>query len=100
MLMILALPAGDAFNFITDLQIYPSALFYLLLAAGIYLVRHRRQRLGLPHAEFRAWNSIIIFNILANLYIFIMPWYPPEGGPFAGVVSFWYATHVVVGIGM
>ncbi|KAK4451999.1 high-affinity methionine permease [Podospora aff. communis PSN243] len=100
MLMILALPAGDAFNFITDLQIYPSALFYLLLAAGIYVVRYRRRRLRLPRAEFRAWAPVIIFNILANLYIFIMPWYPPEGGPFAGVVSFWYATHVVVGIGI
>ncbi|GAB1319272.1 High-affinity methionine permease [Madurella fahalii] len=97
---ILVLPAGDVFNFITDLQIYPSAFFYFILAVGIYVVRYRRRRLGLLRASFRAWEPIIIFNILVNLYLFIMPWYPPEGGSFAGVVSFWYATYVVVGIGI
>ena len=64
--MILALPAGNAFNCITDLQIYLSALFYLLLAAEIYLARYRRRRLGLLHAEFHAWDPIIIFNILGS----------------------------------
>ena len=29
-----------------------------------------------------------------------MPWYPPAGGPYAGNVSFWYATYVVTGLGM
>lgn len=100
MILILALPAGDIFNFITDLQIYPSALFYLLMAVGIFLVRYRRSRLGLPRAEFRAWNAVLVFNIVVNLYIFVMPWYPPQGGAFSGVLSFWYATYVVVGVGI
>ncbi|KAK0730147.1 amino acid permease-domain-containing protein [Lasiosphaeris hirsuta] len=87
-LMILTLPADDAIHFITDIQIYPSAFFFLLLAAGIYIIRYRRRCLGLPRAEFHAWGPIIVFNILINLY----------GGLFAGDVSFWYATYVVVGI--
>ncbi|KAK3364283.1 hypothetical protein B0T25DRAFT_60768 [Lasiosphaeria hispida] len=41
-LMILAPPAGDAFNFITDLQVYPNAFFNVVMAAGIYAVRYRR----------------------------------------------------------
>ncbi|KAK0746925.1 amino acid permease-domain-containing protein [Schizothecium vesticola] len=99
-IMILAPPAGDAFNFITDLQIFPSAFFHLILSVGIYIVRYRRRRLRLKRADFRAWDPVIIFNILINLYLFVMPWYPPAGGPFAGNVSFWYATYAVVGIGI
>ncbi len=70
------------------------------MAVGIYIVRWRRRRLHLPRAEFRAWDVFVVFNILVNLYLIIMPWYPPAGGPFSGDVSFWYATYVVTGIGM
>ncbi|KAG7286728.1 hypothetical protein NEMBOFW57_009040 [Staphylotrichum longicolle] len=99
-LMILAPPAGDAFNFIMDLQVYPLSFFNVLMAVGLYLVRYRRKRLGLPRAEFRAWDPVIIFNIVVYVYLLVMPWYPPEGGVFAGDVSFWYATYVVAGIGI
>ncbi|KAH8890353.1 amino acid transporter [Thozetella sp. PMI_491] len=99
-IMILAPPAGDVFNFITDLQVYPSAFFNVAMAVGIYMVRYRRKRLNLPRAEFRAWDVLMIFNILVNVFLLVMPWYPPDGGPFAGDVSFWYATYVVTGIGI
>jgi hypothetical protein len=98
--MILAPPAGDAFNFISDLYIYPTSLFNVLLAAGLYAVRYRRRRLGLPRPEFRAWDPVIIFNLLVYLYLLVMPWYPPAGGAYAGDVSFWYGTYVVTGIGL
>jgi len=100
LVMILAPPAGDAFNFIVDLKIYPEAFFNLAMAVGLYLVRHRRKRLGLGRAAFHAWHPVIIFCIVVNTYLLIMPWYPPDGGIFAGDVSFWYATYVVTGIGM
>ncbi|KAK4110176.1 hypothetical protein N656DRAFT_714456 [Canariomyces notabilis] len=99
-IMILAPPAGDAFNFITDLKVYPDAFFSVLLAMGLYVLRYRRRRLGLPAADFRVWNVMLVFNILVQVYLLVMPWYPPEGGVFAGDVSFWYATYVVTGIGV
>jgi hypothetical protein len=70
------------------------------MAAGLYILRYRRRRLGLPRAAFRAWDSVIIFNIAVYIYLLVMPWYPPDGGIFAGDVSFWYATYVVTGLGM
>ncbi|EMD94511.1 hypothetical protein COCC4DRAFT_43720 [Bipolaris maydis ATCC 48331] len=97
-LIILAVPAGDAFSFITDLQVYPSACFSLLMAVGLYVLRFRRNRLGLPPPSFRVWNVVLIFNILVQLYLIIMPWYPPTGGAKGGDVSFWYGTYIVVGI--
>ncbi|KDN59855.1 putative high-affinity methionine permease [Colletotrichum sublineola] len=77
-IMVIAPPAGDAFNFI----------------------RWRRKRLNLPRPTFKAWDIIIIFNIAKDVYLLVMPWYLPDGGPFAGDVSFWYATYVVAGIGI
>ncbi|KAM5350044.1 hypothetical protein ACJ41O_006549 [Fusarium nematophilum] len=99
-LMILAVPAGDAFTFVNDLGIFPSAAFNLAMAVGIYVVRWRRRRANLPEPEFKAWHVVIIFNIMIQLYLLIMPWYPPEGGQFAGDVSFWYATYAVTGLGI
>ena len=104
-LLILAPPAGDAFNFVVDLANYPQSFFYFLMALGLYLVRYRRGKLGLPRLRsqeggFRAWDIAVLFTIAINLYLLVMPWYPPPGGVTGGDVSFWYATYVVTGIGM
>ncbi|KAK3949154.1 amino acid permease-domain-containing protein [Pseudoneurospora amorphoporcata] len=68
-LMILAPPAGDAFNFITDLQVLPSAFFQLVMGIGLYVVRSRRSRLNLPGPEFKDWDLVVVFNILVQLLI-------------------------------
>ncbi|GKT51321.1 high-affinity methionine permease [Colletotrichum spaethianum] len=68
------------------------------MAVGIYVVRWRRKKANLPEPEFKAWHVVIIFNICIQLYLLIMPWYPPAGGQYAGDVSFWYATYAVTGI--
>ncbi|KAK7705046.1 hypothetical protein SLS57_010243 [Botryosphaeria dothidea] len=99
-LMILAVPAGDAFTFVNDLGVFPAAVFNLAMALGIYIVRWRRRKADLPEPEFKAWHVVITFNILIQLYLLIMPWYPPAGGQYAGDVSFWYATYAVTGIGI
>ena len=83
---------------VVDLQTYPLAVFNLFMAVGLYVVRYRRLKLGLARADFRAWDVSVIFNIAANLFLVIMPWYPPAAGRDGGDVSFWYATYVVVGI--
>ncbi|KAF4763806.1 hypothetical protein N7455_010502 [Penicillium solitum] len=98
MLMILAIPAGDAFTFINDLSTIPTAAFNLAMGVGIYVVRWRRKNANLPEPEFKAWHFVIIFNILIQLYLLVMPWYPPSGGQYAGDVSFWYATYAVTGV--
>lgn len=101
-IIILALPAGDAFNFVIDLAVYPASFFNFILTIGLYFVRYRRKKLGLPrHASgFKAWDVALLFTIAANLYLLVMPWYPPASGATGGDVSFWYATYLVAGIGM
>ncbi|KAI2616808.1 amino acid transporter [Hypoxylon sp. NC1633] len=97
-IMIVAPPAGDAFQFIVSLQSYPQGIFQLALAVGVYLVRRQHKRLGQAAADFKTWDIVLIIYILLNIYLIATPWIPPEGGPYAGDVSFWYATYCVVGI--
>jgi hypothetical protein len=100
MIMILAPPAGDAFNFVVDLSVYPSQAFSLAMAVGLYFVRYQRKKAGIARSDFRAWDVAIIFTILVNIYCLVMPWYPPPGGADGGDFTFWYAAYVVTGIGM
>ncbi|OLN88237.1 High-affinity methionine permease 1 [Colletotrichum chlorophyti] len=99
-LMILAIPAGDAFTFVNDLGTFPAAAFNLAMAVGVYVVRYRRRKANLPEPEFKAWHPVIIFNICIQLFLLIMPWYPPAGGVLAGDVSFFYATYAFTGLGI
>jgi len=85
---------------VNDLAVMPRAAFDLAMALGIYAVRWRRKKANLPEPEFKAWNIVIVFNVCIQLYLLIMPWYPPAGGQYAGDVSFWYATYAVVGVAM
>lgn len=95
-IVILALPFGDAFNFLVDLRSYPDSVFLFLMVVGLYLVRHRRKKEGLPPAAFRSWHVANILSAAVCLFILVMPWYPPEENDY----SFWYATYCVVGIGL
>ncbi|KAI4860411.1 amino acid transporter [Hypoxylon rubiginosum] len=100
-IMIVAPPAGDAFQFVVSLGTYPQSIFHLALAIGVFLVRYRLKRLGrATQTEFKTWDTVLIFFILLQVYILATPWIPPKGGPYAGSVSFWYATYCVVGIGI
>ncbi|KAJ6438150.1 high affinity methionine permease [Purpureocillium lavendulum] len=97
-IMIAAPPAGDAFTFVVSLKTYPEAMFHLALAIGLWLVRRRRDRNKFPPSQFRVWDGFLIFFNLIQVYILVMPWWPPKGGIYAGDVSFFYATYCVTGI--
>jgi hypothetical protein len=115
--MILAPPAGDAFNFgalspdihciklivtlaVVDLGVYPSNAFALVLAIGLLLTRRHRKRHNIPPSGYKAWDVVVGFSILSNTYMVVAPWYPPTTGAKGGDVSFWYATYCAVGLGM
>ncbi|EAU85304.1 high affinity methionine permease [Coprinopsis cinerea okayama7 len=97
-IVILAPPPGDAFNFIVNLQSYPANVFSFLLTLGLWFVRKRRAAIGAPRGEFVAWNAILVFTMAVNVYLLALPWVPPEGGIYAGDVSFFYATYCIVGL--
>ncbi|KAF7966459.1 hypothetical protein HWV62_9747 [Athelia sp. TMB] len=96
----LAPPPGDAFNFLVDLSSYPKAVFALATVAAVYILRYRYKVEGRPKAPYRAWHLALVIAVLQNVFVLAMPWWPPKGGRDGGDVSFWYATYCVVGIGI
>jgi amino acid transporter len=96
--MIAAPPAGDAFQFVVSLKTYPDAMFGLAMTLGVFIIRRRRSRNKLPPSQFRVWDVLLVFYNLVQVYLLVMPWWPPKGGPYAGDVSFWYAAYCVTGI--
>ncbi|KAH9213524.1 hypothetical protein DL95DRAFT_426057 [Leptodontidium sp. 2 PMI_412] len=85
LLMIVAPPFGDAFDFVVDLEELPRCRFYLFMATDLYII---------------PWDVAVIFWILVQVFLLVMPWYPPPRGRYGGRVSFWYAEYCVTGIGI
>ncbi|KAI3329411.1 high-affinity methionine permease [Xylariaceae sp. AK1471] len=99
LIFIIAPPAGDAFQFVVSLKSYPDGIFFVAMAIGLYIIRYRHKRLNRERPAFKAWDICLVFFFLIQLYTIATPWIPPKGGPYAGEVSFWYATYAAVGIG-
>ncbi|KAJ4016262.1 hypothetical protein NW752_003385 [Fusarium irregulare] len=97
-LMIVAPPAGDAFQFVVSLKTYPEAMFYFAMGVGLLLIRRRRARSGTPPSDFRAWYALVILYLLCQAYLLVMPWIPPVDGIYGGTVSFLWCTYMIVGI--
>jgi amino acid transporter len=97
-LVISALPARDAFNFVLDLASYPNlvrldlyvrniskenqlifAFFFFQVfdaatAIGLWRLRARRAREGLPKSPFQVWDVAIVLWLLKCLFLLVMPW--------------------------
>ena len=63
-------------------------------------MRKQRKAIGAPASGFQAWNWVLFFALAVNMYLLVLPWVPPQGGIYAGDVSFFYATYCIVGLGM
>ncbi|KAH6995142.1 amino acid/polyamine transporter I [Ilyonectria destructans] len=94
-IVILAPPPGDAYNFILNLISYPLAIVNTFVAAGLV-------HLYLNRAAWK-WNPpisaslpVIVFFMLSNIYLVIAPFVPPEDGQNV-YESLPYWIHCVVG---
>lgn len=98
LVVILALPAKDAFNFLLDLASYPHLIFSAATAISVWILRRRYAAAGHAQPVFKVWNIAVILYVLKCTLLLVMPWVPPEKGH--ADVSFWYATYCVVGLGV
>ncbi|EAL20113.1 hypothetical protein CNBF4390 [Cryptococcus deneoformans B-3501A] len=100
LIVIVVVPAGNAFNFIVALQNYPSSFFLVLMTLGLFIVRRDRRRLSLPRPEYRSWTIVVLFFLAANTFLIIMPWVPPTGGVNNSSFGFFYAASSLTGLGI
>ncbi|RDB18120.1 hypothetical protein Hypma_000638 [Hypsizygus marmoreus] len=56
-----------------------------------FFIRKRRCSIDATNTAFRAWNAALIFSLVVNVYLFISPLIPREGGIYIGDVSYFEA---------
>lgn len=94
-IIMLAPPPGDAYNFILNVISYPLAIVNAFVALGlIWLYTHREQYNWNP--PFRATLPVAIFFFASNVYLVIAPFVPPtDGVSVYETLPYW--LHCVVG---
>ncbi|THH13176.1 hypothetical protein EW146_g7009 [Bondarzewia mesenterica] len=97
-IVLLLLPAKDAFSFMLDLTSYPNLIFAAATAIGVWRLRRKRALAGIAPSPFQVWNFVVGLWLVQCIFLLVMPWVPPERG--RGDVSFWYATYCTVGLGV
>ncbi|KAF2105051.1 high affinity methionine permease [Rhizodiscina lignyota] len=76
-IIMLAPPPGDAYNFILNVISYPLYIVNIFVAAGLaYLYFHREAYNW--HPPTRATLPVTIFFFLSNIYLAVAPYVPPD----------------------
>lgn len=99
-IVLLAPPPGDAYNFVVDMGSYKSYIFNALLFIGLVKLRIIRKKLGLGYKEFHIWTPLLWIAILWTFFVLGMAFVPPKGTLIGADISFFYATAPLTTIGL
>lgn len=95
-IMIVAPPAGSAYNFIVDMGSYSSYIFSLFVVIGLIKIRRERKLKGLNSKGQYLPLPILIILILFDLMVIAIAFVPPKGTLIGSDVTFFYATYPIV----
>ncbi|BDD64038.1 hypothetical protein MAP00_008886 [Monascus purpureus] len=98
--ILLAPPPGDAYNFLLNLISYPLSIVNIFVSAGliyIYVTKARNFPDWAP--GIRATLPVTIFFFLSNIYLTVAPYIPPDEGNNV-YKSLPYYLHCVVALGI
>lgn len=93
LIVIIAIPAGDAYNFIIDVEGYPSSVINLFVVIGLFILRYTAPDLPRP---FKAWIVVPVFFLAAQCFLLVAPFLRPPGGK--GDTSLPYWLYPIIGI--
>lgn len=100
LIVLLAPPPGDTYNFVVDLGSYSGQIFTFVMFIGLFKLRRDRKRRGLGYREFHVPTPILIIACLWYTFVLAMAFVPPEGTLIGSDVSFFYATYPLTVIGL
>lgn len=97
-IIMLAPPPGDAYNFILNLISYPLSVINTAIAFGLIwlTIFHKRHNWNPP---IKCPLPVSIFFFLSSVYLIVAPYIPPTGDQ-SVYKSLPYWLHCVVGIGL
>ncbi|PYH73661.1 high affinity methionine permease [Aspergillus vadensis CBS 113365] len=99
-IIMLAPPPGDAYNFLVNLISYPLSIVNVFVSGGlvyIYLTKEKNFPDWAP--GIRATLPVTIFFCLSNMYLVVAPYVPPSAGQ-SVYNSLPYYLHCVVALGI
>ncbi|WVQ74904.1 hypothetical protein IAR50_004512 [Cryptococcus sp. DSM 104548] len=104
LIILLAPPAGDAYNFVLNLSSYPlnvvnAAVSFGLLATYMPL-RFRPEWAREWNPPFRATLPVTVFFTLISFFMVVVPWIPPKKASDAVYNDMWYAMAPAVSFGI
>ncbi|KAF2770771.1 high affinity methionine permease [Teratosphaeria nubilosa] len=92
-IIIVAIPFGDAYNFILDVESYPSSWIYFFVVLGFFWLRYSQPKAVRP---FRCWLPVAVFYLAAQVFQMVAPFLRPPGGKGDTSLPYWLSS--VVGI--
>ena len=97
-IIMLAPPPGDAYNFILNLISYPLSVVNAFVAGGLLYLYANRAAWNW-HPPLSATWPVVLFFFLSNVYLIIAPFVPPSDGQNVyNHLPYW--IHCVVGFGL
>ncbi|KAL4902231.1 hypothetical protein BDW74DRAFT_65848 [Aspergillus multicolor] len=99
-IIMLAPPPGDAYNFLVNLISYPLAIVNVFVSAGlIYIYLTKEKNFPNWRPGIRATLPVTIFFCLSNIYLVVAPYIPPSAGQ-SVYEELPYYLHCVVALGI
>lgn len=95
-IVIVAIPFGNAYNFILDLEGYPGAVINFLVVAGLFYLRYSSPKATRP---FKVWWPVAAFYMVGQAFQLVAPFLRPPGGK-GDTPPLPYWLYCVVGIGI
>jgi amino acid transporter len=77
LIVIVAIPAGDAYNFILDVEGYPGAVINLFVVIGLFILRWKAPHIPRP---FKTWLIVPFFFLAGQAFLLVTPFLRPPGG--------------------
>jgi amino acid transporter len=95
-IILVAPPAGPAYNFIVDLYTYPGAWINGFVAAGLIYLQYKKSENW--NSPFHTFLPVTVLYLLANIFLAIVPFIPPNGG--TDPDGYPYFVFPIVGVGV
>ena len=95
-IVLVAPPAGPAYNFITNLYTYPGSWINGAVTIGLVYLQYRKSENW--SSPWHTYLPISLLYIAANVFLAIVPFIPPNGSWFAD--GYPYYVFPVVGVGV
>ncbi|KAI9687113.1 MAG: hypothetical protein M1822_002524 [Bathelium mastoideum] len=92
-IVIVAIPFGDAFNFIIDVEGYPTSIIALFVVSGLLYLRWKKPEINRP---FKCWLPVALFFLVGQCFLIVAPFLRPPGGK--GDTSLPYWLYPIIGI--